>query len=138
VDATANYNASSSTSTQQSNTAATNYAREVTNKAVDRVQTRTLTRRTVTISHVIEEVNKHSFDNKNGTADIVGIYRYVDKIYRAQVVNYGKRLMLEFTVPEPAAFIRYALINKPVDNVPQVEPDPPGYCLADGKTFVPL
>jgi hypothetical protein len=138
VDATANYNTSSSTSTQQSTTAATSYAQEITNKAVDRVQTRTLTRRTVTTRNVIEDWNKHSFDNKDGTADIIGVYRYVDKIYRAQIVNYGKRLMLEFIVPEPAAFIRYALLNKPIDNVPQVKPDPPGYCLADGKTFVPL
>jgi hypothetical protein len=138
VDATANYNTSSSTSSQQSNTASTNYAREITNKAVERVQTRTLTRRTVTTIKVIEETNQHSFDNKDGAADIVGVYRYVDKIYRAQIINYGKRLMLEFVVPEPAAFLRYALVNKPVDNVTQIEPEPPGCCLSDGKTFVPL
>jgi hypothetical protein len=138
VDATANYNSSTSTSTQQSNSASTNYAREISNKAVDRVQTRTLTRRTVTTSSVIEEVNRHSFDNKDGTADIVGVYRYVDKIYRAQIINYGKRLMLEFIVPEPAAFLRYALTNKPVDTVLPVNPEPPGYCSADGKSFTPL
>jgi hypothetical protein len=138
VDVTANYNTSSSTSTQQSNSTATDYAREVTNKAVQRVQTRTLTRRTVTTINVIEEVNEHSFDNKSGTADIVGVYRYVDKVYRAQIVNYGKRLMLEFIVPEPAAFLRYALTSKPIDTVSQVKPDPPGYCLADGVTFAPL
>jgi hypothetical protein len=138
VDATANYNTSSSTSTQQSSMASTNYAREITNKAVERVQTRMLTRRTVTTIKVIEETNEHSFDNKDGPADVIGVYRYVDKIYRAQIVNYGKRLMLEFIVPEPAAFLRYALTNKPIDNVLQVNPEPPGYCLADGKSFVPL
>jgi hypothetical protein len=138
VDATANFNTSTSTSTQQANSASSNYAREVTTKAVDRVQMRTLTRRTVTITHVIEETNEHGFDNKTGTADIVGIYRFVDKIYSAQVVNYGKRLMVEFIVPEPAAFLRYALTNRPIQDVPQVKPDPPGYCLANGTTFVPL
>jgi hypothetical protein len=138
VDATANYNTSSTTSTQQSNAASTNYAREITTKAVDRVQTRTLTRRTVTTINVLEEVNRHAFDNKDGPSDIVGIYRYVDKIYHAQIVNHGKRLMLEFSVPEPAAFLRYALTNKPIDTVSLVNPDPPGYCLGDGTTFVPL
>jgi hypothetical protein len=138
VDATASYNISSSTATQQSNASSSNYAREITNKAVDRVQTRTLTRRTVTTTKVVEETNRHAFDNAGKPDDIVGIYRYVDKVYSAQIVNYDKRLMLEFMVPEPAAFLRYALMNKPVENVSLVEPDPPGYCLSDGKTFVPL
>jgi len=138
VDATANYNTSSSSSTQQSNTTSASYAREVTNKAVDRVQTRKLTTRTVTTTHEIEEINRHSFDNKDGADDITGLYRYLDKIYRAQVVNYGKRLMLEFVVPEPAAFLRYSLSHRPVKNVNQVNPDPPGYCLADGTSFVAL
>jgi|tagenome__1003787_1003787.scaffolds.fasta_scaffold20989986_16 hypothetical protein len=39
-------------------------------------------------------VNRQSFDNKDGD-NIVGIYRFVDKIYSAQIVNYGKRLMLD-------------------------------------------
>lgn len=137
IDATANFNTSSSSSSAQSSTASTNYAREITNKAVDRVQTRTLTRRTVTTINVVEETNLHSFDNKTGTADVVGVYRFVDKIYRAQVVSFGKRLMLEFIVPEPAAFLRFALTNKPVENVTLVNPEPPGYCLK-GTTFVPL
>ncbi|HEX4960879.1 MAG TPA: hypothetical protein VF173_08575 [Thermoanaerobaculia bacterium] len=137
VDATANFNASSSTSTQQSNAASSSFAREIATKAVDRVQTRTLTRRTVTTTHVVEDNNLHSFDNKSGNSDIVGVYRFVDKIYQAQIVSYGKRLMLEFIVPEPAAFLRFALTNKPVDNVSLVNPEPPGYCV-NGTTFVPL
>ena len=100
VDATANFNASSSTSAQQSTAASSSFAREIATKAVDRVQTRTPTRRTVTTIHVTEENNLHSFDNKAGNSDIIGVYRFVDKIYRAQIVNYGKRLMLEFIVPE--------------------------------------
>ena len=138
VDATATFNASSSTSSEQTRSASSNFAREITTKAVDRVQTRTLTRRTVSVTHMVEEINDHGFDNKTGVADIVGVYRFVDKIYLAQVVNYGKRLMLEFIVPEPAAFLRYALTNKPVADVTLVNPEPPGYCLANGISFAPL
>ena len=36
------------------------------------------------------------------------MYRWIDKHYRAQVFNYGKRLMFEFVIPEPAAFVLYA------------------------------
>ena len=138
VDATANYNTSSGTSSQQSNQTASNYAREVSSKAVQRVQSRTLTSRTVTTLHVATEDNRHAFDNSKGTDDIVGVYRFVDKIYEAQIVNYGKRLMLEFIVPEPAAFLRFALTNRPIETVTAVKPDMPGYCQGDGVTFAPL
>lgn len=138
VDATATYNTSSSSSTQQSNQTSSAYAREVTSKAVQRVQTQTLTSRTVTTLHVATEVNRHGFDNTDGTDDIVGVYRFVDKIYEAQIVNYGKRLMLEFIVPEPSAFLRYAMTNRPIDSVTANNPDPPGYCQADGATFTAL
>ncbi|HZM76373.1 MAG TPA: hypothetical protein VFC19_11630 [Candidatus Limnocylindrales bacterium] len=138
VDATSNFNFSSSSSRQQSESASASFAREITTKAQDRVQTRTLTRRITTVTKVVEETSQHGFDNKSGNADIVGVYRFVDKIYKAQVVNYGKRLMLEFTVPEPAAFLRHALTRRPADGVAVVEPDPPGYCQPDGKTFLPL
>jgi hypothetical protein len=138
VDATSNFNFANSNSREQSNTAASSYAREISTKAVNRVQTRTLNRRTTTQINVIEETNLHSFDNKTGANDVIGVYRFIDKIYRAQVVNYGKRLMLEFIVPEPAAFLRLAMISRPLDGVTVVEPDPPGYCMANGASFAPL
>lgn len=138
VDATANYNTTSGSSTQQSNQASSSYAREVTSKAVQRVQTQTLTSRTVTTLQVVTETDRHGFNNTKGTDDVVGVYRFVDKIYDAQIVNYGKRLMLEFIVPEPAAFLRYAMTSQPIDNVTAINPDPPGYCQADGVTFSPL
>ena len=40
---------------------------------------------------------------------MVGLYRWVNKIYKAKVVNYGKRLMFEFLIPEPAAFQLHAM-----------------------------
>lgn len=46
--------------------------------------------------------------------------------------------MLEFIVPEPAAFLRYAMSKLPDEGGTLVKPDPPGYCLSDGKTFQPL
>lgn len=138
VDATSNFNFASSNSRQQSTGASASFAREVTTKAANRVQTRTLTRRTVRTVNVVEETNQHGFDNKNGDDDIVGIYRFVDKVYQAQVVNYGKRLMLEFVVPEPAAFLRHAMTHRPVDGVSVVEPEPPGYCVDNGASFAPL
>lgn len=138
VDATAKLGTSSSSSVQRSDSTSSAYARETTSRAVNRLQTRTMERRTIKTVREVEEKNLHSFDNSEGTTDISGVYRFVDKIYTAQIVNYGKRLMLEFVVPEPAAFWRHALSRQPLEPIPFANPEPPGYCLADGRTFVPL
>lgn len=138
VSATATANYTSNSSKQQSDSVSSNYARETTSRAVSRVQQRTLVRQFTQVVNRIAESNLHGFDNTGGTEDISGIYRFIDKIYTAQVLSYGKRLMLEFIVPEPAAFWRYALAKQPLDAVAYAKPDPPGYCLADGQTFVPL
>ena len=42
---------------------------------------------------------------------IRGIYQWVDKKYSMRVVNYGKRLLYDVVVPEPASFLIHALKN---------------------------
>ena len=82
---------------------AQNFAHEVLTKAVNRVQSRSSTQRSVTKVFETEETNKHVFTG--GDDHISGIYRWIDKRYKAQLFNYGKRMMFEFLVPEPAAFL---------------------------------
>ena len=60
-----------------------------------------------------EENNKHGFDNRGGVAHVTGIYRWVDKIYTNRLMNYGKRLLLSFSVPEPAKWYKKAMLWKP-------------------------
>lgn len=136
VSATANFNFTHSNASQESSRASTNFARETTSRATSKIQKRTLQRQFFRTVSLVEEFNKHSFDNKGGAGNIIGVYRFVDKVYLAQIINYGKRLMLEFVVPEPAAFLRYAKTNQPIDAVTQIKPEPPGYCV--NNTFVPL
>jgi len=128
VDATSNFNYTNSSAKQESNRASATFARETTTRATSKIQKRTLERQFVKTVNEIEEINKHGFDNKDGTENISGVYRFVDKIYYAQIINYGKRLMLEFVVPEPAAFLRYAMTKQPSEGVTQIKPEPPGYC----------
>jgi hypothetical protein len=52
-----------------------------------------------------EEDEHHSFNNTAGTENVSGIYQWVNKIYTAQVFNYGKRLLIDIMVPEPAALL---------------------------------
>lgn len=84
--------------------AAHNFSREVLDKAVKRIQSRASEQRSTTKLFETEETNTHTLANPAGHGHISGIYRWLDKEYRAQLFNYGKRLMFEFIVPEPAAF----------------------------------
>ncbi|WP_435261023.1 hypothetical protein [Tenacibaculum sp. nBUS_03] len=107
-----NYNRSSSNAISDSNTQAKTYAQDVTEKALERVIQKTSTKRTSRILQEHEENNSHGFDNRKGDKHINGVYRWVDKIYKNKIINYGKRLMYEFALPEPAKF----LINSQIGN----------------------
>lgn len=90
--------------TEDHTRAAQNFARDVVSKAVERVETRVVQQRTTVLTFETEEKNHQEFSNVGGKAHVSGIYRWIDKEYTAQIFNYGKRLMFEFLVPEPAAF----------------------------------
>jgi hypothetical protein len=84
---------------------ATNYAHDVVDKAVSRIQSKVVQQRTTTRLVETEETNTHTYDNRKGEGHISGLYRWLDKNYRARVYNFGKRMMFEFVIPEPAAFL---------------------------------
>jgi 3-deoxy-D-arabino-heptulosonate 7-phosphate (DAHP) synthase len=135
---TANITSTHGDSKQTTTKNAMQYAREITDKAVRKVQERVLERRTVTTEHEVVDVSKHGFDNTQGQKHIQGIYRWLDKIYEAQIVSYGLRMMFELVVPEPSAFYRFALGAVPPEGLTLEQPDPPGYCHHPSGTFVPL
>jgi hypothetical protein len=97
------------TSREDSNHTAVNYSKEVTEKALERVVQKVRQERTIKIIEEFEEQNKHGFDNRLGDKHVSGVYRWVDKVYKNQVFNYGKRLMYEFMVPQPAVFHNEAI-----------------------------
>jgi len=137
VDMTANFNYTNNEAISESQRSGSNFARDTISRAVNRIENRNLERRFLRTVDEVEETNTHSFDNKEGLEHITGIYKFVDKLYEAQIVNYGKRMMLEFLVPEPAAFLRYAYAKQPVKNISIIKPDPPGFCI-NGTNFEPL
>jgi hypothetical protein len=105
VTATATAGFSASHSEARTEKSSHNFAREVVSKAVDRVVAHTAQSRQITKTFETEERNEHTFTNVGGKGHISGIYRWVDKRYEAQVYNFGKRMMFEFIIPEPAAFL---------------------------------
>ena len=103
----------SSSSSLQSNVEAKNYAKEVTERALERVVQRTTEKRTYKMIKEFEENNKHGFDNRDGIQHVTGVYRWVDKIYDNQMINYGRRLLFEVSVPSPAELYKKAMLWKP-------------------------
>jgi hypothetical protein len=81
-------------------------ASEIVVRAVKRVEDRVREERVVrTLTRVVDR-NFHQLNND--TVDpIVGMYRWVDKVVRLQRFVFPHRYLLEFQVPEPAAYVRW-------------------------------
>lgn len=89
-------------SSEESSMNAVNQAKEITERAMDRIVSKVKEERIEKIIEEFEENNKHGFDNTKGDKHVVGVYRWVDKVFKNQVFNYGKRLMFEFMIPQPS------------------------------------
>lgn len=112
-----------------SNLQAVTKSQEITERAMERVQSKVSEER---ISKIIQEVsltNVHEYDNRGGLGDnadrpkhITGVYRWVDKKMKNQIYNYGKRTMFEFMIPEPAKLHRLATEGRENNLLPPVDP----------------
>jgi hypothetical protein len=87
----------------------TNFAQTVTARAVDSLSQRVRRQRVERERRTYVEHALHEVDNQKSSKKVRGIYQWVDKRYRVSVLNYGKRLMYDVVVPEPAAFFLKAL-----------------------------
>lgn len=112
--ATANVNTNFSMSSSETNSfnQAESFAQEVTERAMNRIVEKTTYKRTSRMLREFEETNKHGFDNRKGDKHVTGVYRWVDKVYKNKLVNYGKRLMYDFMVPEPSKTFKYWMTKK--------------------------
>ena len=103
-------------SQEDSSTQAQTYAQDVTQRAMERVVTKTKSELITKIIESYKENNKHGFDNTKGEENISGVYRFINKVYNNQIVNYGKRAMVEFMIPEPSRFHILASIKNPAED----------------------
>ncbi len=103
------------TSSEDSINQAMTEAQEITARAMDRVVQRVKEERISKIIEEFEENNSHGFDNRKGDKHVVGVYRWIDKVYKNQIFNYGRRLMYEFAIPQPSKLHRLALASMAED-----------------------
>ena len=98
-----------SVSKQESKRQAINKAKEVTQQASERIISRVKNERKVSTTEEFTENNTHTFDNREGSEHVSGVYRFINAVYKNQIYNYGKRLMYEFMIPQPAKLHRLGM-----------------------------
>jgi len=119
----ANVNVDYSNAKTDSQKVSSDYAKDVVARATSKVTEQIRQQETTRVLETFEEGEDHSFDNtKQGATNISGIYQWVNKVYKAQVFSYGKRLLFDIMVPEPAALLIEATTNQSVTQLP---PGPP-------------
>lgn len=111
----ANMSLSFNNSKEKSYSLASTRSQELVQKAVERIVSKTREERVRKIINEYTEENKHGYDNRDGENHINGVYRWVDKVYKNQLVNYGMRLMYEFMIPEPAS-LHQEYVNREYEN----------------------
>lgn len=116
--ASANASYATHNSKEESNRQAVTEAKDITARALDRIVTKVKEERIDKVLEEYEENNKHGFDNTKGSNHVVGVYRWVDKVVKNQIYNYGKRMMFEFMIPEPAKL--HSLGIKMIDSSQQI------------------
>jgi hypothetical protein len=104
---------------------ASDYSKETTDRATTRFAERVLARRERRIVEEVEETNAHSLTAVGQDEHTLGVYQWVNKVYEAQVLNYGLRQMYEFFLPEPAAYYIGTLVSAAWSKTPGPTPPTP-------------
>jgi hypothetical protein len=109
-------------STNNSTQSSVSHAQDVTSRAVKSIITSQSQQQIYSQTEVTSDVDLHSFSNPagSGAANISGVYQYLNKIYEAQIFNYGQRMLIDLIVPEPAAFLLDAITEQGVTLIPPV------------------
>lgn len=96
-------------SKEEATKSATTFSQDVTERSSRKIAERVLERTTRRTTTETIEKNTHELNNVGSAEHVAGVYQWVNKVYRAQMFNYGLRAMFDFMVPEPAAFLVAAM-----------------------------
>lgn len=130
VEFSASAEGSMSRAKEQATKTASTFAKDVTQRSAQKITERVLERESRRTTTEIEDTNEHTLDNtggEDGTGGddhVVGVYQWLEKVYEAQLFNYGLRTMYEFMVPEPGAFLIEALRRAHTDAIELRKPIP--------------
>lgn len=107
ITITPHANVTANFSKSESQNIARSYAKDLVDRSISKIEEKV---RKLEVSKIISEVrekNLHSIDNTQPDADHrAGIYYWVNKVSHAQVYSYGRHMMFDMIVPEPAAIFK--------------------------------
>ena len=109
VEFSASAEGSVSRSKEQATKAASTFSKEVTQRSASKITERMLQRSTLRVTTEVEETDVHTRNNVPGEGHVVGVYQWVEKLYEAQMYDYGMRTIYDFMVAEPGAFLIEAM-----------------------------
>jgi hypothetical protein len=124
VEFSASVEGSLSRSKEEATKTAANFSQDVTERSATKVTERVLERSSLRVTNEVIEKNRHVLDNDGGQGHISGVYQWVNKVYEAQMYDYGLRTMYDFMIPEPGAFLIAALQNVHANAVEIEKPVP--------------
>ncbi len=105
VEFSASAEGSISRSKEEATKSAATFSQDVTERSANKITEMILERTSLRVTNEVIERNLHALDNTLGTGHISGVYQWVNKVYEVQMFNYGIRMMYDFMIPEPAAFL---------------------------------
>lgn len=108
---------------QRSDREARDLAESLTRRAASRVALTVAESRVRRRLWEQERVSSRDIDNRQGNSRLMGIYRWLHKVYEMAVREAGKRLVVEFEVADPAA--EYLLRLRNLHGVLLMPPQPP-------------
>lgn len=109
VEFSASAEGSASRSKEEATRAAASFSQDVTQRSATKISERVLQRASLRVTTEVIEKDVHELNNVGGSGHISGVYQWVNKVYQAQMFNYGLRTMFDFMIPEPAAMLMAVL-----------------------------
>lgn len=82
--------------------ASTHFAKKILAEAVQRISQEVYDQRKFSTRRETEDIVIRTIDNRRGDRNLRGIYRWVNKVYKMRLVNYGRRFILEFLIDKPS------------------------------------
>lgn len=134
VSASVDVGFSNSNSSINSSVVAQKEAKEVFERVVDRVSKRVRSERSTLTIDEFEEKVIHEIDNStSGTKSYV--YRWLNKLIRGTLKNYGKRLIFEFDIVHPAHYY----LSRSIKEIPSlVIPEDPRKASVGGNPVLTI
>lgn len=100
-------------SKKDAQSAVRDYSRQVLDKSITKLETKTRDFASRKFSRETEETNRHVFGGTDGApADISRQFFYVNQVKEAQMFNYGRRMLLDLYLPEPSELYKHLLAKQ--------------------------